>query len=126
MGLSERNADGIRLRPDGSPALCRVPAHEGPKKEVCELVVVLAGGGVQATPLARANYLIERLNTNTHDASGWHCDRLPAAAWTYGWNMARPVATRYRDVRPRLARLVLSNGETGVEPPEQPRDEAGL
>ena len=125
MGLSERNADGIRLRPDGEPLafMLEYLPHEGPKKEVCELVVQYwQAVGVQADAFGRErNYLIERLNTNTHDASGWHCDRLlERAAWTYGWNMklgpvgdsAVMFARAWRD-------WFLSNGETGVEPPEQ-------
>jgi len=128
MGLSERNADGIRLRSDGKPLafMLEYLPHEGPKKEVCELVVKYwQAVGVQAEAFGRErNYLLERLNTNTHDASGWHCDRLlERAAWTYGWNMklgpvgdsAITFARAWRD-------WFLSNGAQGVEPSQQSKD----
>lgn len=126
LGLDKRSADGIRLRPDGEPMAFQLEylPHEGPKKEVCELVVRHWGDvGLKVDAAGRdRSYLITRLDTMEHDVSGWHVDRqLERAAYTYGsqgsklgpgGNSAITYARGWRD-------WLVSGGETGVEPPEE-------
>ena len=128
MGLTERNGDGVRLRPDGQPLAFQLEylPQEGPKKEVCELVVRhWAEVGVAATPAARErNFLLERITGGEIDATGWHVDRqLERAAYTYrassklspGGDSIIRYAAAWRD-------WFASGGTAGVEPPAEAQE----
>jgi peptide/nickel transport system substrate-binding protein len=128
VGLDKKGSDGIRLRPDGKPmafSLEYLP-QEGPKKEVCELVVKhWAQLAIKVDAHARDRaFLLTRLNAGQHDASGWQVDRcLERAAWSYGWgqklgpggNSAITYARAWID-------WFNSEGKTGVEPPKDAKD----
>ncbi len=124
LGL-ERDGDGNRLRSDGEPLGFQLEylPQEGPKSEVCDLVVRhWAELGIQVQASARErNFLLERIEAGEQDCTGWHVDRqLERAAWTYragsklspGGNSILQYATAWRT-------WIASGGETGTEPPEE-------
>jgi peptide/nickel transport system substrate-binding protein len=128
IGLDQKGSDGIRLRPDGQPMQFQLEylPHEGPKKETCELVVRhWANVGVKAEAAGRDRaFLLERLNTMQHDASGWHADRqLERASYTYGYTQklgpggdsAITYCRGWKD-------WFNSQGASGVEPPQEAID----
>jgi peptide/nickel transport system substrate-binding protein len=125
VGLDKKGSDGIRLRSDGKPMAFQLEylPHEGPKKEVCELVVKhwsKLGLKVEAAGRERS-FLITRLDAGQQDVSGWHVDReLERAAYTYGSSGSKlgpgggsaiQYAKAWRD-------WFNSGGKTGVEPPQ--------
>ncbi|MGH2562204.1 MAG: ABC transporter substrate-binding protein, partial [Thermomicrobiales bacterium] len=130
MGLDQRNGDGIRLRSDGQPLEFQLQylPQEGPKQEVCELVVRhWAEIGLAVTTSARErNFLLERITNGEQDATGWHVDRqLERAAYTYrassklspGGDSIIRYAQGWRD-------WFASSGEAGVEPPPEAQEMA--
>jgi peptide/nickel transport system substrate-binding protein len=129
VGLDQRDADGVRLRPDGRRMSFQLEflPHEGPKSEVTQLVVEHwrdVGLNVSAQPRDRT-YLLTRLETGSHDASAWHVDRqLERAAYAYGayssklgpgGDSAVLYANSWRD-------WLRSGGEDGVEPPAEAKE----
>ena len=128
MGLDKKNADGVRLRPDGQPLqfLCEYLPQEGPKKQTLELAVkhwAAVGLKVEAAERERA-FLLTRLNASQHDMSGWHVDRqLERAAYAYGstqklgpgGDSAITWAKPWRD-------WFISGGQAGTEPPQEAKD----
>ena len=129
IGLDQKGSDGVRLRPDGQPMTFQLEylPHEGPKKEVCELVVKYwAAVGLKAEAAARErSFLMTRLDAMEQDVSGWHVDReLERIAWANGWegsklgpggNSGVTYCRGWRD-------WLLSKGESGVEPPQEAKD----
>lgn len=128
LGLDQRDANGVRLRPDGQPLAFQLEylPQEGPKTEVCELVVRhWAELGIQVESAARErNFLLERIDAGEQDATGWHVDRqLERAAWTYrasskispGGDSIIRYATAWRT-------WFASGGESGVEPPAEAKE----
>ena len=126
LGLDKKGPDGVRLRPDGQPMTFQLEylPHEGPKKEVCELVVkhwAKLGLKIEAAGRERA-FLLQRLTAGQHDMSGWQVDRqLERAAYAYGssgsklgpgGNSAITYAQGWLD-------WFGSNGQKGAEPPEE-------
>jgi peptide/nickel transport system substrate-binding protein len=91
IGLDKKGPDGVRLRPDGQPMAFQLEylPQQGPKKEVCELVVKhWAKVGVKCDAQARERaFLLQRVTSGQHDASGWMIDRtLERTTYTYGWS----------------------------------------
>jgi len=130
LGLNQRDANGLRLRPDGQPLAFQLEylPQEGPKTEVCELVVRhWAELGIQVDSAARErNFLLERIDAGEQDATGWHVDRqLERAAWTYrasskispGGDSIIRYATAWRT-------WFASGGASGVEPPAEAQEMA--
>lgn len=125
LGLDQRDGEGNRLRSDGevfSFQLEYLP-QEGPKKEVCELVVRhWAELGIQVQASARErNYLLERIDAGEQDATGWHVDRqLERSAWVY---RASSKISPGGDSIIRYANAwrtwFASGGDSGIEPPEE-------
>ncbi len=128
VGLDKKDAEGIRLRPDGKQFafMLEYLPHEGPKKETFELVVKYwAAVGLKVEAAARErSFLITRLQANEHDASGWHVDRqLERAAYAYGstqklgpgGDSAIMWGKPWRD-------YFISGGKAGVEPPQEAKD----
>jgi peptide/nickel transport system substrate-binding protein len=129
VGLDERDADGIRLRPDGRRLSFQLEflPHEGPKTEVAELVVGHwrdVGLNVSAQPRDRT-YLLTRLEAGDHDASAWHVDRqLERAAYAYGAYSSKlgpggDSAILYAN---GWRTWLRSGGASGVEPPEEAKE----
>ncbi|KKB12399.1 hypothetical protein VE25_07560 [Devosia geojensis] len=128
IGLSERNADGVRLREDGVPLTFQLEflPHEGPKTEVCELVVKhWQALGIQVQAAARErSYLIERLDAQQQDATAWHADRLlERPAYAYGligkMGPGGDSIVRYGKL---WQDWFNSGGERGTEPPQEAKD----
>ena len=125
LGLSQRDGNGNRLRPDGQPLTFQLEylPQEGPKQETCELVArQWAEVGVQVQSSARErNYLIQRLDNSEQDATAWHVDRqLERSAWAY---LASSKLTPGGDSIIRYCKpwrdWIASGGETGLEPPAE-------
>jgi len=128
LGLSERNADGVRLRPDGRPLAFQLEylPQEGPKKEVCELVVKhWQALGIQVDAAARERgYLIERLDAQEQHATAWHVDRVlerPAYAYSLDGKLGPGGNSIVRYAR-EWQNWFNSAGAQGVEPPQQAKD----
>lgn len=122
MGLSERDAKGVRLRPDGKPLIINIefpaagPAEGWP--DICELVAQQwrqIGVGVNCRMEDRSLFY-QRKEANEHDATIWvgdggAYDAILMPRWYFPFdgesNFALPWATWFN-----------SNGEAGEEPPE--------
>ncbi len=124
LGL-ERDGSGNRLRSDGQPLTFQLEylPQEGPKTEVCNLVVrhwAELGIQVQASPRER-NFLLERINAEAQDCTGWHVDRqLERAAWTYrSGSKLSPGGNSIITYAYNWIQWFSSGGETGTEPPEE-------
>jgi len=129
MGLDQRGPDGIRLRPDGKPLsfMLEYIPQEGPKKEVCELVVQhWAAVGVKAEPFAREkNYLWERQAAQEQDCTGWMVDRqLERASWVEGWVGSKlgPGGSSGVTYAKQWKDWLQSGGKSGVEPPAKAKE----
>jgi peptide/nickel transport system substrate-binding protein len=92
LGLQRKNAEGVRLLPDGREFSFRLEYvnNEGPKKETFEMVSkhLRDNLGIKCESLARdRGYLSPLLDASKQDASGWHVDRiLERSAWINGWD----------------------------------------
>jgi peptide/nickel transport system substrate-binding protein len=124
MGLT-KDGNGNRLRSDGQPLSFQLEflPQEGPKSEVCDLVVRhWAELGIQVQASARErNFLLERIDAGEQDATGWHVDRqLERAAYTY---RASSKISPGGDSILRYANSwriwFASGGESGTQPPEE-------
>ena len=129
VGLDQRDANGVRLRPDGKRMSFQLEflPHEGPKSEVTQLVVEhwrAVGLNVSAQPRDRT-YLITRLEAGNHDASAWHVDRqLERAAYAYGAYSSKlgpggDSAVLYAN---GWRTWLRSGGESGIEPPDDAKE----
>jgi peptide/nickel transport system substrate-binding protein len=128
MGLDKKGPDGVRLMKDGKPLAFQLEyvPQEGPKKEVCELVVKdWQAVGVKADAQAREKaFLQTRENAQQHDASGWQVDRtLERAFWCEGWGGSKlgPGGSSIVTYAKEWQNWINSGGKTGVEPPRKPR-----
>ncbi len=124
LGLT-RDESGIRLRSDGQPLSFQLEylPQEGPKAEVCDLVVRhWAELGIQVQASARErNFLLERIDAGEQDATGWHVDRqLERASWTYrASSKISPGGDSIIRYANAWRQWFASGGETGIEPPAQ-------
>jgi peptide/nickel transport system substrate-binding protein len=125
LGLQRRNAEGVRLLPDGREFSFRLEylANEGPKKETLELVSKhwRDALGVKCEALSRdRGYVIEQVNAGKHDATGWHVDRiLERAAWNVGWNgKLGPGGDSVITFAYAWKQWMTSGGRQGTEPPQ--------
>jgi peptide/nickel transport system substrate-binding protein len=126
MGLDQKGPEGVRLRPDGKPLtfLLEYIPQEGPKKEVCELVVKhWAAVGVKADPYPREkDYLATRQAAQEQDCTGWMVDRqLERAAWVEGWVGSKlgPGGSSGVTYASQWKSWLQSGGQSGVEPPNE-------
>lgn len=124
MGL-QRDDSGNRLRSDGEALSFQLEylPQEGPKAEVCDLVVRhWAELGIQVQASARErNFLLERIDAGEQDATGWHVDRqLERAAYTYrASSKISPGGDSIIRYANSWRQWFASGGETGIEPPEE-------
>jgi peptide/nickel transport system substrate-binding protein len=129
LGLQRRNAEGVRLLPDGREFSFRLEylANEGPKKETFELVSkhLRDNLGIKCEALSRdRGYVITQVESMNHDASGWHVDRvLERSAWNVGWDGkigvgGNSVLTYGHGWR----NWINSDGKSGTEPPQNIKD----
>lgn len=128
LGLTQRDANGIRLRSDGQPLIFQLEylPQEGPKKEACELVVKhWAALGVQVDAQARERaYLIQRLDAQEQHATAWHVDRAlerPSYAYSLDGKLGPGGNSIIRYAR-EWQNWFNSAGERGVEPPQDAKD----
>ncbi len=128
LGLDQRNGQGIRLRSDGQPLSFQLEylPQEGPKKEVCELVVKhWQALGLQVDAAARERgYLLQRLDAQEQHATAWHVDRVlerPAYAYSLDGKLGPGGNSIIRYAR-EWQNWFNSNGQQGVEPPQDAKD----
>lgn len=125
LGLDQRDGNGIRLRADGQPLTFQLEflPQEGPKAEVCELVVRhWADLGIEVEAAARErSFLLERIDGGTQDATGWHVDRqLERAAWAYrASSKISPGGDSIIRYAAAWRTWFASGGESGIEPPPE-------
>lgn len=125
LGLTERDANGIRLMSGGRPLQFQLEylPQEGPKKETCELVVKhWAELGVQAEAMSRERaFLTQRLRAQEQHATAWHVDRVlerPAYAYTFTGKLG-PGGGSAIQYAFEWSNWFNSGGANGVEPPEE-------
>jgi len=126
MGLAERDAEGVRLRPDGAPLtfLLEFTPLEGPKDAVVELVVEdwkKVGLGVSASAREK-NYLVSRLEGGDHDASAWHVERQLERAAYCARSYLRPGGDSSITYAFGWRAWLDSGGKSGIEPPQEAKD----
>jgi peptide/nickel transport system substrate-binding protein len=125
LGLDKRDSGGKGLRPDGKPLTFQLEylPQEGPKKEVCELVVKhWTGLGIPVEASARERaYLLQRLSAGDQDATAWHVDRVlerPAYAYGAGGKLG-PGGNSIITYAQAWITWFNSKGEQGTEPPKE-------
>jgi peptide/nickel transport system substrate-binding protein len=128
LGLDQRNGQGVRLRRDGVPLSFQLEylPQEGPKKEVCELVVKhWQELGLQVDAAARERgYLIQRLDAQEQHATAWHVDRVlerPAYAYSLDGKLGPGGNSITRYAR-EWQNWFNSDGARGVEPPQDAKE----
>lgn len=128
LGLDKRDSQGVRLRSDGEPLIFQLEylPQEGPKKEVCELVVKhWQELGLQVDAASRERgYLIQRLDAQEQHATAWHVDRVlerPAYAYSLDGKLGPGGNSIVRYAR-EWQNWFNSGGERGVEPPQDAKE----
>jgi len=126
LGLTEKDAEGFRLRTDNGQRLnviVEIGSAEGPKLEMCELVADhWKSIGVEATVKNTEGTLFSQRNlANEMQIPTWHLDRSGLFGrgdplW-YGFD--NPGQQRWC---PMWATWIMSNGEEGIEPPQEIKD----
>jgi peptide/nickel transport system substrate-binding protein len=128
LGLDKKGADGIRLRPDGKPMAFQLEYlnNEGPKQQVCELVVKQwAKVGLKVEAAARErSFLLTRLTAGQQDCTGWHVDRqLERTSYAYGATQKLgPGGNSIIQYCKGWTDYFNSAGKQGVEPPQEAKD----
>lgn len=120
MGLTERNADGIRLRPDGQPLrlLIDVVVGQTERIDATELVVEdWRSVGVEArTNVIDRSFFLERSEALNHDVAVWgmegaYADILLRPLYFVPWEHWSLWGVGYAEWR-------RTDGQRGEEPPE--------
>ncbi len=126
-GYSERNADGIRLGPDGTPISFRVlVATDGGKPEMIDSLELVKGYwrevGIDMSMQTEANELrYELLQANEHEAHVWDGDGAldPVNSPTYylpRWGIDNAFALKWSN-------WLDGDEEDGMEPPEPVKEQ---
>jgi peptide/nickel transport system substrate-binding protein len=119
IGMTERDADGFRLRPDGQPFTAIIEAQQGGQSvDSLELIVndwQAVGIRTQADLYERSLFF-ERSNANQHMMSFWNMD---TSAFPFSGNpKTNPATASGISDWGRLWTLwYISGGEQGEEPP---------
>lgn len=126
VGLTERDADGFRLRPDDGERLSlviEIGVLEGPKEPLCELISndwreVGIEGACQVIDGALLN---ERLDANETAVSAWHLGRttLLGRGTPDQFAFERCSANNWGR---QWCFWFVSGGESGMEPPQEIKD----
>lgn len=120
MGLTERAADGTRLRPDGDPLVLNLEyAVQAGSPEVHELLREYWGAVGVRLELQEVSPEVyrSRLEDNAHDLGTWHGDGTSAPAFANGVLNNRTVPPFREGGVVEWGRWLLSDGAEGVEPP---------
>jgi len=129
LGLTERDGDGFRLRPDGDrlSVLIEIGVLEGNKQAACELVAddYVAIGIEVVCRLTEGSLFSERNLANEFEIATWHLDRavLIGRADPLWFGFKDPSQQRW------AAQWVIwmqTNGAEGVEPPQEIKDLAAI
>lgn len=124
IGLTERNADGIRLLPSGRPAYFVVEAIDRPPERIDQLEMMTLqwrenlGLDVRAN-ITESSLMFSRVNNNDHDAAIWS----DFASWLPGRYPASLAPIEF-DSRWGIAWVdwYKSGGERGEEPPDHVKE----
>ena len=123
LGLTERDSEGFRVRPDNGERLSllvEIGSLEGPKMEICELVVShwIEIGLEGICRLTEATLYSQRNLANEMIVPTWHLDR--AGLFGRGdplWFAFRnPSQQRWA---PMWATWYITDGAEGIEPPQE-------
>ena len=125
LGLTERDADGFRLRSDGErlSVLIQIGVLEGNKQAACELVAddYVAIGIEVVCQLLENSLFNERNLANELEIATWHLDR----GGRFGrsnplfWAFEDPTQQRWA---PMWATWISTDGSEGIEPPQEIKD----
>jgi peptide/nickel transport system substrate-binding protein len=120
MGLTERNSDGIRLRPDGEPLVLRVNySLQGGPRQVHELVRDYwraIGINMDLNELS-SDELGSLLENNEHAIGTWTADGTAATELPNSARFAPPFNARDIGAGTVWFEHFISGGERGEEPP---------
>jgi peptide/nickel transport system substrate-binding protein len=120
IGLTERNADGIRLRPDGEPLVLRVNySLQGGPRQVHELVRDYwnaIGVQIELNELG-SDELGSLLERNEHEIGTWTADGTAAIQLSTSARFAPPFNARDIGAGTVWRQWLDSDGAEGEEPP---------
>jgi peptide/nickel transport system substrate-binding protein len=125
LGLTERDADGFRLRPDGErlSLLIQIGVLEGNKQAACELVAndYVAIGIEVVCQLMENSLFNERHLANELEIPTWHLDRGGRFGRTNPlfWAFDDPAQQRWAG---QWAIWLTTGGTDGIEPPQEIKD----
>ena len=123
VGLSKRDADGFRVRPDDGARLSlviEIGVLEGPKQQICELIsndwrqVGIDG----ACKVIDGALLRERLDTNQTAIAAWHLGRTTLLGRGTPDEFAFERCTANSWGR-QWCLWFVTGGEIGIEPPDE-------
>ncbi len=122
MGLDQRDADGFRMRPDGETLFINFQVYvpEDSWRQIGELIASYWNEvGVKTQYKIIGDGLFRELrNSNSLDISAWGADILDIGAMASGLgNMRVPWGNRASGIPWR--EWILSDGESGEEPPQE-------
>ncbi|MEM7129471.1 MAG: ABC transporter substrate-binding protein [Chloroflexota bacterium] len=125
MGLTERNSDGFRLRPDGEVLEFNIE-HAGPRvgvatHEYTEIVVTFwREVGIDAsTKELQISLYNERWNQGLIHCGCWHADRCTDLLLPIEMRWYIPVNVGQGGAGPLWGQYFQSGGENGEEPPAE-------
>lgn len=130
LGLTERDAEGFRLRTDNGERLSlliEIGSQEGPKIEVCELVVNhwIEIGLEGICRITEGGLFTQRNLSNAMSIPTWHLDRagLFGRADPLWFAFTNPSQQRWA---PMWATWYSTGGAEGIEPPQEIKDKQDL
>lgn len=131
MGLEWDEEHNYRLTPDGEKLsfLLEFLPQEGPKGATVELISKYWSDiGIEAIPRARErSFIIERVNSSSHDVTAWHIDRsMEFCLWVYDGSKFGPPGGSANIYAMEWGKWLDSGymgtvGE-GIEPPQDVKD----
>ena len=122
LGLSERDGDGYRLRPDGDrlSVIIEIGSAEGPKLPVCEIIQQQwVDIGIEVTcKVTEGSLYVQRNLANEFEIATWHLDRSGL------FGRANPLWYSFFSASQQRwgAQWVIwfnSDGAEGIEPPDE-------
>jgi peptide/nickel transport system substrate-binding protein len=126
LGLTEKDSEGFRLRPDNGERLSlliEIGSQEGPKIEICELVVSqwIEIGLEGVCRVTEGSLFTQRNLGNEMIIPTWHLDRagLFGRADPLWFAFTNPSQQRWA---PMWATWYASGGAEGIEPPQEIKD----
>lgn len=120
MGLTKRDKDGIRLRPDGKPLTLTISFTTFPGATRIDVIEMIKsyweklGLKVAINTMERSLY-VTRLDANEHDICIWNLDRSYQLLIDPSWY----VLVGVQQWAPGWGKWIGTGGKGGVEPPSE-------